>query len=170
SSGYPGLVSLSNGNYVVASPHWQGERGAVTWGSGTQGGRGVVSEANSLVGASGNDGVGSQVLPLRNGKHVVWNQYWSSGRGAATWGSGTEGVQGVVSEDNSLVGSSPGDQVGYAVPLSNGNYVLNNPFWSAGRGAVTWADGTRPSRGVVSASNSLVGSSPGDKVGIAWAV
>ena len=45
-----GVIALSNGNYVVASPNWNGNRGAATWGDGTVGIRGKVNENNSLVG------------------------------------------------------------------------------------------------------------------------
>jgi hypothetical protein len=159
---------LDNGNYVVRSPFWNGYRGAVTWASGTAGVRGVVSEANSLVGSNPGDQVGSNYLTLlSNGNYVVPSPLWDGNRGAATWGSGTGGVRGVVSEANSLVGSSPGDQVG-ATPitvLSSGNYVIRSPQWNANRGAVTWGSGTAGVRGVVSETNSVVGSTPGDQVG-----
>src|SRR5207245_2014709 len=44
------VSSLSNGNYVVGSPIWNGSRGAATWGDGSTGVSGTVSAANSLVG------------------------------------------------------------------------------------------------------------------------
>src|SRR5262249_9862851 len=31
------ILILANGNYLVGSPRWNGERGALTWGSGTSG-------------------------------------------------------------------------------------------------------------------------------------
>src|SRR5262249_8030593 len=55
------VTSLSNGNYVVASPNWNGNRGAVTWMSGTTGQTldGVNSNTpqNSLVGRAPNAGL-----------------------------------------------------------------------------------------------------------------
>src|SRR6516164_7275313 len=48
--GRGGVVALSNGNYVVASPDWSNHRGAVTWGDGTMGITGFVDETNSLIG------------------------------------------------------------------------------------------------------------------------
>src|SRR5262249_31713479 len=79
---------------------------------------------------------------------------------------------GVVSQDNSLVGSDPKDYVGLSesnfpgsTPLSNGNYVVQSPWWDGRRGAVTWGSGTAGVRGTVSAANSLVGGSAGDEVG-----
>src|SRR5690606_10961397 len=63
--GDPVVVALSNGNYVVASSSWEGavgiNRGAVTWGNGATGTVGVVSAANSLVGASDFDVVGGNL-------------------------------------------------------------------------------------------------------------
>jgi autotransporter-associated beta strand protein len=168
-----GADSLTNGNYVVASPHWNGNLGAATWGSGTAGVSGVVSAANSLVGSSANDQVGyardrAGVQPLTNGNYVVPSPSWNGGRGAATWGSGTAGVSGAVSADNSLVGSLANDSVGNGgvIALTNGNYVVRSYNWNGGRGAATWGSGTAGVSGAVSAANSVVGSSPGDDVGV----
>jgi hypothetical protein len=161
------LTTLSNGNYVVGSRNWNGNRGAVTWGDRSTGVRGIVSEANSLVGSDPGDQVGSSLTTLSNGNYVVRSPNWNGNRGAATWGDGSTGVHGVVSEANSLVGSDPGDQVGSTViaSLTNGNYVVRSPNWNGNRGAATWGDGTAGVRGVVSDANSLVGSNPGDQVG-----
>src|SRR5262249_19549447 len=90
-----GLVRpLSNGNYLVISPSWNGLRGAVTWGSGNTGVSGTVSDANSLVGTNPNDGVGGYyvydddgkghlfgyvvvgVSLLSNGNYVVGSPNW----------------------------------------------------------------------------------------------
>src|SRR5712692_4894136 len=176
------ITPLSNGNYVVASDRWNGGyengRGAVTWGNGSTGVSGVVSEANSLVGSYARDRVGG-VTPLSNGNYVVvspgWNGGFPNGRGAVTWGNGSTGVSGTVDACNSLVGSNPNDDVGSIAPnddlgsgvtaLSNGNYVVASRYWNGGRGAVTWGSGTAGVSGPVDASNSLVGSNPGDSVG-----
>jgi hypothetical protein len=87
-----------------------------------------------------------------------------------TWGSGTAGVSGAVSEANSLVGSSPNDYVGFDVTaLSNGNYLVNSPRWNGSRGAVTWGSGTTgqtlDGRDTVTPQNSLVGSAPNAGLG-----
>lgn len=164
-----GVIPLTNGNYVVSTPAWNGGRGAVTWGSGTIGITGVLSEVNSLVGTNANDhvggGVAGGVITLSNGGYVVHSREWNGRRGAATWGSGTGGVTGPVSETNSLVGTSPDESSGGIVPLSNGNYVVVADFWNDQRGAVTWGSGMEGVRGVISAAQSLVGSNPGDHVG-----
>jgi hypothetical protein len=156
---------LSNGNYVVKSPYWNGNRGAATWGSGTSGVVGVVSSDNSLIGSDPNDFVGFYIAVLSNDNYVVENSVWNGGRGAATWGSGTTGVSGVVSAANSFIGSDPSDDVGFVAPLSNGNYVVGSPSWNGNRGAVTLGNGTTGVVGLISAANSLIGSNPGDAVG-----
>src|SRR5262249_48341738 len=118
------VLALSNGNYVVSNPSWNQARGAATWASGTGPFSAVVSEDNSLVGERPRDAVGSTCRPggaqnfllaLSNGNYVIQSPDWNGGRGAVTWGSGTVGVRGVVSEANSLVGGNSGDGVGSGV-------------------------------------------------------
>ena len=70
----------------------------------------LVSAANSLVGSSAGDNVGgsggSGVTLLANGNYVVRSPVWDNGAigdaGAVTWGSGTAGIQGTISDANSL--------------------------------------------------------------------
>ncbi|CAG0929332.1 hypothetical protein TFLX_01259 [Thermoflexales bacterium] len=179
---YDGVTPLSNGNYVVSSPAWDNgataNAGAATWGDGTTGITGVVSITNSLVGNTVNDRIGwSSVTALNNGNYVVSSPYWDYGTvvnvGAATWGNGTTGITGVVSITNSLVGGTAGDWVSFefsgddsVTALSNGNYVVSSPWWGSNEvGAVTWGNGTTGITGVVSITNSLVGSTVEDYVG-----
>ncbi len=168
--GFLGLVTvLSNGNYVVGSPDWNGGVGAATWGSGTSGARGLVSASNSIVGSHANDNVGSifgSVLVLTNGNYVVTTPSWNGNVGASTWAKGTTSTAEVISQTNSLVGSTAGDMVGLrGTSLSNGNYVVGSPFWNGNTGEVTWSNGTTGVKGIVSASNSLIGMKPGDAIG-----
>jgi hypothetical protein len=178
--GFSGITSLSNGNYVVDNPGWNNNRGAVTWGNGSTGTSGTISDANSLVGSNPGDMVGYfGITPLSNGNYVVNSaNYWNGNRGAVTWGNGSTGISGTVSEANSLVGSNPGtgniysdpnpgDLVGYGgvTPLSSGNYVIDSQYWNSKRGAVTWGNGNTGVSGAVTDANSLVGSNPGDYVG-----
>ena len=51
-----GVTALTNGNYVVDSPIWNNQEGAVTGGNGTTGITGTVSAANSLVGSTPSNG------------------------------------------------------------------------------------------------------------------
>jgi trimeric autotransporter adhesin len=188
-----GVRPLPNGNYVVRSGSWNGNRGAVTWGNGATGTTGVVSASNSLVGSSADDVVGSNLQVLPNGNYAVVSSNWDgplgvSNVGAVTLGNGSTGTSGVVSAANSLVGSSPNDNIGYYGVRSLGfprdsygndlrsdlastasNFVVVSPRWTneaaTNAGAVTWVDGTVGTTGVVSAANSLVGTTNDDRVG-----
>lgn len=179
------VTALTNGNYVVNSNTWKNglaaAAGAVTWGNGTTGIVGTVTAANSLVGTTALDQVGwGGVFALANGNYVVssisWNNGVATAAGAVTWGNGLGGTVGAVSALNSLVGSTLNDQVGSGnglsgiVTLSNGNYVVRSMLWNNGlatrAGAVTWGNGaTGATVGVVSAANSLVGTTTNDMVG-----
>jgi hypothetical protein len=171
-----GVIALPGGNYVVVSPTWNGGNGAVTWGNGSTGTKGVVSATNSLVGTTGGS-VGSHgVTILANGNYVVSSPHWYKGStanvGAATWGSAATGVKGAVSASNSLIGGKVNDHVSIdgITTLTNGNYVVISTEWGMGnntltRGAVTWGNGTTGVKGAVAATNSLVGSITGDSVG-----
>jgi hypothetical protein len=111
--GYGGAVALNNGNYIVISTDWNNDTitnvGAVTWGSGTTGVKGLVTAANSLIGSQMNDSVGyGGVVPLNNGNYVVLNRLWDNGAatnaGAITLGGGTLGTKGFVTAANSVIG------------------------------------------------------------------
>ena len=178
--GSGGVTALTNGNYVVSSINWDNPSpaiagvGAVTWGNGTTGTVGLVSASNSLIGGTANDTVGAGVTALTNGNYVVRSPSWDNaspvivGVGAVTWGNGAGGTVGLVSASNSLVGSTANDTVGNngVTALTGGNYVVNSSIWgSSDFGAVTWGNGTTGTVGLVSASNSLVGSTSNDGVG-----
>jgi len=178
--GVTGVTVLNNGNYVVRSSNWDNgaivSAGAVTWGTGTGGTVGAVTIANSLVGSTTGDQVGSNgVTALTNGNYVVRSANWDNGAiagaGAVTWGNGTSGTVGAVSIANSLVGSTASDSIGNSgvTALTNGNYVVRSGNWDNGAitnvGAVTWGNGTSGTDGAVSSANSLVGTTSGDNVG-----
>lgn len=179
------IKALSNGNYVVVSWNWDNgaisQVGAVTWCNGTTGRTGLVSAANSLIGSRADDQIGSNgIIALNNGNYVVVSPYRDNSTvadvGAVTWGNGTAGTTGVVSNLNSIVGSSANDLVGYngvglpaVTVLSNNNYVVLSPYWDNGvladAGAVTWGNGATGTSGIITNSNSLVGSAATDKIG-----
>jgi hypothetical protein len=172
---------LTYGNYVVAVPYWTNPgtvaalAGAVTWCPSSSACIGPVSSSNSLVGTSASDRIGSYITVFANDNYLVTSPYWSNGGvgsvGAVTWCSGTGACVGAVSASNSLVGSTAGDQVGYALTvLPNKNFVISSPYWSTGGkiavGAVTWCSGdTGCAPGPVTTANSLVGSTVNDEVG-----
>jgi len=164
------LTALSNGNYGVASPNWNGGIGAATWGNGSTGTIGTVSSSNSLVGSTANDQVSaSGITALTNGNYGVASPNWSGKIGAATWGNGSTGTTGAVSSSNSLVGSTANDQVSVSgiTALTNGNYLVASANWNGAIGAATWGNGSTGTTGTVSSSNSLVGSTANDQVGYA---
>ena len=175
------IVALTNGNYVVNSPNWQNnglaKAGAVTLANGNGGTIGAVTASNSLVGSASNDSLGSgSIVPLPNGNYVIASPHWhnagATDAGAATWGSGTAGVTGTVTAANSLVGASSYTHVseGGITALTNGHYVVSSPTWSEGTklsyGAATWGNGGTGTAGIVSSTNSLIGASNGDQVGV----
>ncbi len=178
--GSGGIVALTNGNYVVRSNLWDNgataDVGAVTWGNGSGGTAGSVSAANSLIGVTAGDQVGSSgVTALNNGNYVVASSLWNNGAaadaGAVTWANGSGGTVGTVSAANSLVGTAAGNEVGNGgvTALSNGNYVAISSNWDNGAtanvGAVTWGNGATGTVGSVGAANSLIGTLANNNVG-----
>ncbi len=181
--GLNGITALSNGNYVVRSSIWDNsgttDVGAATFCNGTSGcANTAVSAANSLIGSSASDGVGTGAIALTNSNYVINSSDWDNiaasemNVGASTWCSGTTGCTGFVTVGNSLIGQTQGDiAAGFAVALTNGNYVVISQNWlnpsnlSGGAGAVTFCNGSTGCFGEVTAANSLVGSSSGDNVG-----
>ena len=178
------VVALTNGNFVVPTPKWNGARGAATWGNGATGSVGAIGAQNSLVGTSFTDQVGKRVVPLTNGNYVVVSRFWDNtvnayaqnwqDAGAVTWGNGSTGkygpagVYGQITESNSMVGKDGDNLVSTdaIVALANGNYVFGSPNFSSldpllyHGGAATWVSGsTGTPVGYVSTTNSLVGHS-----------
>ncbi len=172
SVGSGGVAVLASGNYVVISPNWNltsliTNLGAVTFANGQTGTSGLVG-LQSLLGLGSGDHIGSGgVVPLNNDAFVVISPDWNSTAGAVTWGKGASLADEVVSVLNSLVGVNSGDQIGSdgVVALRNGNFVAVSTHWSGGQGAVTWGNGTTGTSGMVSSSNSFVGTSTTDEVG-----
>ncbi len=175
------VTALSNGHYVVGSPNWNNGRGAVTWGNGEASGTrliGEISADNSLIGSSGNDGIGSSVIALSNGHYIVASPNWNNGTGGVTWGNGEAGgtrLSGEISVENSLIGSSANDGIGHSVTvLTNGNFVTSSGYWDkinadnsvvTDAGAITWGSGLGGTTGIVTGSNSLIGSTKNDYAG-----
>lgn len=174
------LVALPNGHYVVRSQLWTTEgkqsRGAVTWGDGVKGTVGVVSPANSLVGASAYDSLGlDDVHVLANSSYVLTTRYFDhegvDNVGAVAWCRGDGPTTGQISVTNSLVGNAAvGGFYGPTVTvLKNGHYMVHFAQTSNGAatlaGSLTWGDGSRGVTGVVSALNSLLGASYYDVFG-----
>ena len=110
-----GITALSNGNYVVSSPDWNNgaatQAGAVTWGSGTSGVAGAVSAANSLVGTTTSDLVGSGgITALSNGNFIVNSPSFDNG----------------AVDTGKLVIYVPGGATGFTNPLLFGDNAASN--------------------------------------------
>ena len=104
--GYSGggtITVLKNGNFVIVSPAWHNNMGAVTLVNGSTGLTGAVSSTNSLVGSTANDQVGRDGIVLLNGSNFVLSSpFWNNGgtvpfAGAVTWVNGDVGSVGSVS-------------------------------------------------------------------------
>ena len=134
--GLDGVTALTNGNYVVVSSDWRNgsnpNAGAVTRGNGAGGTVGAVTAANSLVGTTANDFVGtvlsgSGVKALSNGGYVVVSDIWDDGAtddvGAATYGP-PGGITGPVSAANSALGTPPGVLVSASDLLTTADAVV----------------------------------------------
>lgn len=175
--GFGGVIALPSGDYVVVSQFWSAPNaksaGAVTLARGDGSTVGAVSAANSLVGGTQDDFIGSGgVAVLGNGHFVVCSPGWHApvehARGAATWVDGTAGVVGFIPVDKSLYGGAPGDSVCSlgVTPLTDGDYVVSSKEiripGGGGYGveADTWASGDGGTAGPVTAANSLFGSLP----------
>ncbi len=134
----------------------------------------VAATQIDIAGPAGSGAFGTSVTVLPNGNIVVTDPYYDAGAtedvGAVYLYDGATGAQ-----ISALTGSTAGDMVGRdhwsgepaVTVLSNGNYVVSSPNWDNGAaadaGAVTWGSGTTGVSGVVSAANSLVGSTAGDR-------
>ena len=160
-------LALSSGNVVISDPTLTLGLGPADTGAAYLF-NGVTGQLiSALTGIYAGDKVGTNVAALTNGNFVISESTFDGGMGAATFASGSVGINGAVSAANSLVGSTTGDNVGLQVTaLTNGNYVVGSSNWNGGKGAATWASGSLGLTGTVSSSNSFIGSSPNDHVGL----
>jgi hypothetical protein len=167
------IVPLPNGNYYVLNSWWDppaapgsGSRGAVTFGNGVTGVVGIVSEANSLVNERSGDTSEFSTRLLPSGDLLLLNARWNNYRGTVTRLSSTAPQIGLISAQNSVVGTNPNDYVGNQVNvLANGNYAVVAYNWNGIRGAVRLCSLNQSCIGELNESNSLVGASPNDRVG-----
>lgn len=176
-------VTLPNGDYLIVDPGYDlpgsppvPDVGAVYYhqaGTGQVLGMFTGSQANDQVGNGGITMVGSPGFLIRSPQ---WDNGPAADAGAVTYGNVYAGlIGGVVSASNSFVGSTSGDQIGSGfITVFGGSdaarALIYSPQWDNGgavdAGAFTVVvPGTGPIAGVVSAGNSLVGSSTGDQIG-----
>ena len=186
--GSAGVAQIgSSALYLVGSPSWSSSTGALTvFNPGTGITPGIVSSANSLVGAAAGDQVGANVtsnyVSFGNNKLLFFTRTWGGGQGAITLVQNPNNVTGVINASNSLVGvtSADGASMNFQIYDDIGqNYysppthaVVYSSSFNGGRGMVTVIDSslaTSPA-GVISAANSLVGSTPGEILGASGSV
>lgn len=167
---------LPSGNLVVVADGWNDNRGLAACYTPEEYKAGglVISAEHGLTGSTSLDYVGSGgITVLPNGDYLILSPEWtngsSAGAGAVTWvdgetcipfGGTTRGA--VVSASNSLVGTSANDGTSLRVSvLSDGDYVVRWQYWdnvgATDAGAVTWANGQTGRVGIVTTTNSLVG-------------
>lgn len=131
----------------------------------------LSGHAQDIPGPPGSVAFGTSVSVLPSGNLVVVDPFYDP--------PGTPTAVGAVylyRPDRSLIsrltGTQTGDNVGRdgIVVLPNGNFVVVSSNWSNGAaadaGAVTFINGRTGLAGEVSAANSLVGSTSGDRVGL----
>lgn len=178
--GLAGVVALTNGNFVIASPSWSrgtvANAGAVTWVDGSRATSGVVSTQNSLFGGgAGADLVGSSAaIALPNGAFLAVSDAWGGSGGpgapgAVTWGDGRSPLVGAVDPSNSLVGPHPDARLGsVAVPLADGSLVVGSPsidvFGRDEAGLLRRIPGDGPSTGVIPIAGSAVGDATNNRL------
>ena len=140
--------ALPNGNYVSYEGNWASNTGAVTWGNGASGTVGVVSSANSLVGATTSDRVGSpgafdwNYLKLTSDGNVLIRSPNAgltglANVGAMTWMDSSNGhlmdgnLGGVISATNSYFGATANEQFGnvkaLTVGANAGGFIVYSP-------------------------------------------
>lgn len=173
--------SFLGNKFLIYSPTWNNNAGAVTVGDITSGfAPNVVDATNSLVGASADDLVGdSHVTETSFGVGLLRSV--NGGAGAITFIDSSAAPRGTVGATNSLLGGSSNDQIGSGgITLVGGTtYAILSPSWTTpggkiDAGAVTLVDGatgtfngtgTALDNQQVGITNSLVGSEAGDRVG-----
>ena len=181
SVGSLGVALSGNGSYVISSPSWSSQKGAVTWCAAGGCVAGQVNAGNSLTGVTSSQNVGAGgAFALSGGNYVVASPAWGNGVstavGAATWGDGSAGLTGPVSTSNSVTGGTANDQIGSGgvAALANNTYVVASPTWHDGGGtpvgAVTWVSADHAFSTVVTPFNSLTGSTNADGVGFVRAL
>ena len=127
-----------------------------------------------IAGPEGSALFGDSVALLPNGNIVVADPAWSDGSADEMGAVYLYTSKGQLI--STLTGSSENDNVGMQITvLANGNFVVGSPNWNASStatnvGAVTWVNGNSGLSGVVSATNSLVGSTKNDSVGYDFGV
>ncbi|CAN5618016.1 hypothetical protein BH11PSE7_BH11PSE7_19040 [soil metagenome] len=184
-NGTSSLRQFNNGKVMVFSSQWGGGKGAFTVFDGVNLVKGTVDATTSLVGSTTSDGSNFVIQNCSTSGSctsyafgsadyfLITNPYWNANSGSVTFLSrytaAAASPTGTLSSANSLIGAA-GDFVGLggvSVLSGGGSMYVLSPSWSSGAGALTIESlttlGAAP--GLVSASNSIVGTAAGDFAG-----
>jgi len=180
--GYGTVNNLSGGAFILTNYSWGNgsipKVGAVTYCSNVAACQNTtVNINNSLVGEQDKSGDGGNFLSplvLSNGAYLVGGYSWNNGSaeqaGALTWCPSTGCQNMIISTTNSLVGSTAWDWVGAEnEKVGDGYYVTRSNYWQngalAGAGAITMCDISTGCTGVITTTNSVLGSVQGMDMG-----
>ena len=132
-------------------------------------GVGPAAANGVLTGPAGSVAFGTLVTNLPNGQIVVTDPSFNNNVTGAKYGAVYLYATNLTLL-SAITGGNTNDQVGSGgiTLLANGNYLIHSPKWSTNCGAVTWVNATNgiladgAVGGVVTATNSLVGSKSGN--------
>ena len=176
------LTTLGGGFYALGSPTWRNGTGGITFFNSSGPSTGFLGEGNSMVGSAAGDGIGAYgttLFTMAGGGVTMLSRSWGGGKGAITVLPSLANAKGLVDASNSLVGVTALDGAGFAFLGLDNNFnnqyasyqsttrlVVSNGSFNGGRGMVSMIDASAAAPvGVISAANSLVGSTAGDNVG-----
>lgn len=128
----------------------------------------TAQSTQTIKAPSGVLNFGKKITLLKNGNFVVTS---GNSKGSVSLYNGR-----TLQLISSLAGSTSNDRLGSdgIIPLKNGNFIVFSPYWDNGTitdaGAITFIDGTTGLSGTITASNSLVGSSANDLLGLTGSI
>ena len=192
STEFTGTATTRNAGLGTAGSIQISSHGQLTYGGSADAGKGgtllldpkylVISEGvgpipqYDLVNPAPGGGFGDNINVLNTGNILVLDPAANNRIGAVYLFNGSNGslistltgsTSGTDGVGGDFVGSGPiyGPSNHPVEILANGSYVIQSPDWNGQAGAATWANGTSGVSGVVSATNSLVGSTEFDEIG-----
>ncbi|AVP96997.1 hypothetical protein C7S18_07215 [Ahniella affigens] len=124
--GSHGVTALSNGNYVVKSNSWHGQRAAFTWGAGNTGVRGVLTATNSWISPNDEPSNSTRVVTLPNGNYLAINAGYADYSGIIGFGNGGAGLTGMQAPSAFTLVGGPSDGLGIAGGANEPVQVLGN--------------------------------------------
>ncbi len=169
------VTALPSGNIVVTDPEYSIPGGAQRVGA-VHLYRGETGQLiSTLTGSTANDTIGSGGITIVGSfAYLISSPDWDNGSvqnaGAVSFAFTGVGLTGVVSANNSLVGTTAEDKIGNTGVVATGGsrYFVRSNNWDNGSvidaGAVTFCRNSFGCKGAVSTSNSLVGSSTDDLI------